>query len=103
MARIGNFFLYRERTRDENQILARVLQIPRGKIVNTGLLRYLTEIKQTNYVLNTYQLIIQIYSYFILKIKIKYITSRSVALHFQYINDEVECPFITEGEGSFSI
>ena len=51
--------------------------------------------------LNTYQLIIQIYSYFILKIKIKYITS--VELHFQYINDEVEFPFITEGERSFSI
>ena len=28
----------------------------------------------------------------IFKIKIKYITS--VALHFQYINDEAECPFI---------
>ena len=102
MARIGNFFLYRERTRDENQILARALQIPRGKIVNTGLLRYLTEIKQIM-LLNTHQLIIQIYSCFILKTKIKYITSRSVALHFKYINDEVECAFITEGEGSFSI
>jgi hypothetical protein len=51
--------------------------------------------------LNTYQLVIQIYSYFIFKIKIKNITS--VAFHLQYINGEVECPFITEGEGSFSI
>ena len=90
------------RTRDENQILAHALQIPRGKDSEYRFTSIFNR-NQTNYVLNTYQLIIQIYSYFILKIKIKYITSRSVALHFKYINDEVECPFNTEGEGSFSI
>jgi hypothetical protein len=37
----------------------------------------------------------------ILKIKIKNFTS--VALHFQCINGEVELPFITKGEESFSI